>query len=481
MKIINTLQIPTTGFTAGTLSSDFYVEASTYTRLIVLGIADASGYTRSPTIPTFGGINFSQVNTLQRAASSPEIAVEMWYLLNPSVGTNTISLVGDASMGKEIKVSSWASGFKYFDFDASIYFDSSVGSNGTSENPSITLSASDAGLVISMLGSGTGSIPTNYSGGKATSLLPADYGDRTSVMSYFTTSTKADTSIWYEISNNDWGHIAASFFTGTTPPSPFSLDTLLYYEGTTTNYTCGTGTTLFVLGIIDSSYPRAVASIPTYGGIPMTNISRTRYDHGECAEEMFYILNPSVNTAYSVTVPDVASDHMIYLRCVSFKSNTEIGDIVAYDASAWDASTIARANPSTNITVSANSLVLSICGDGASNLPSAYSDASILPVDHGAYTSWMTWKNHVEAGTYNVWNTVGADDWGLVVGSWKLTSNPVVPKYWGGILKYYTGSIWQECTSTQYKYFTGSTWNTCPSTNFKVCDGTNWYPIRMQG
>jgi hypothetical protein len=213
------LQIPTgTGFTTGTVSGNYTCGAGS--TLLVLGVVDASGLARSNTTPTYGGINLSKINSTQKAASSPEVAVELWYILNPSTGSAySLSLVGDASLGKQLKAASFKSD------NGTPLLNASVGSNGTSANPSLTVSASTNGLVISVLGDGGASIPTAFSGGRAAALKTSDHGAYTSVMSYFMTSSNADASIWYTIGSDDWGSIAASF--SEAPYVPFTWGGIL--------------------------------------------------------------------------------------------------------------------------------------------------------------------------------------------------------------------------------------------------------------
>jgi len=86
----------------------------------------------------------------------------------------------------------------------------------------------------------------------------------------------------------------------------------------------------------------------------------------------------------------------------------------------------------------------------------------------------------------NYWwrvNATNATGSSAFTSSWKLTT--IAAKFWGGILKYWTGSApgngWQECPSSHFKYYSGTSWAKCPSINFKVYTGSAWYPIRIDG
>jgi hypothetical protein len=85
-------------------------------------------------------------------------------------------------------------------------------------------------------------------------------------------------------------------------------------------------------------------------------------------------------------------------------------------------------------------------------------------------------------GTNYYWkvNATNATGSSVYTNPWKFTT--IIPKIWGGILKYYNGVSWQECTSTQLKFYDGAQWKNCSSGNFKIiCTDSSWYPIRTQG
>lgn len=257
-----------------------------------------------------------------------------------------------------------------------------------------------------------------------------------------------------------------------------TIDTSLYATGAnqpqTMSYTCGAGSTLFVLGVVCNATVRA-GGVPTFGGIPMTIINVDTYDSGETISQLYYLLNPSTGSAYTVSVPNTGTARTLYLRGSSYKAQS--GYTTVYDASARAGST-GSANPSTNISVTAGGVAVQIAGDGLLTLPTAYTHPTILPVDHGALTSWMTYALPVGTATIRMGATVASDDWSLVTGSWKEEQLPPA-KTWGGILKYYNGSAWAECPNTMFKFYRNSTWTPCTSTNFKIYTQNAWYPIRM--
>jgi len=52
---------------------------------------------------------------------------------------------------------------------------------------------------------------------------------------------------------------------------------------------------------------------------------------------------------------------------------------------------------------------------------------------------------------------------------------------YGGVLKYWTGSSWQECPSTRFKYYKSGSWTVCASSKFHIYKSGAWYDIRMSG
>ena len=60
--------------------------------VLVVPIVVASATLRTGGDPSYNSRALTQMGTTQQAASSPETSVELWYLLNPPVGTANISV-----------------------------------------------------------------------------------------------------------------------------------------------------------------------------------------------------------------------------------------------------------------------------------------------------------------------------------------------------------------------------------------------------
>lgn len=258
-----------------------------------------------------------------------------------------------------------------------------------------------------------------------------------------------------------------------------SFDTSLYSTNATFDYTCGAGTTLLVLGIYAFTGTRTGAD-PTYGGVGLKMLGQAAFDYGEGSAELWYLSNPSTGSAYSITMGN-STTRTLALRASSYKAQSGYTSI--YDTSLWTNTT--GANPSHTINCSTGGVIVQICGHELSSLPSAYSDARILPVDHGTHNSWMQYKISPSNGNNTLSATQSSDEYVLITASFKEEYIPSSPIEWGGILKYYNGAEWTECPSNNFKIYLNSTWQTCPSTKFMIYrtdkDPSNWYPIRFQG
>jgi hypothetical protein len=79
--------------------------------------------------PTWNGLTFTQANSTQKAAASPEASAELWYLINPPAATASLSIpnTGSATVFREVVGFSSATG--------SSAFLNANGGNNTAANP----------------------------------------------------------------------------------------------------------------------------------------------------------------------------------------------------------------------------------------------------------------------------------------------------------------------------------------------------------
>ena len=205
-----------------------------------------------------------------------------------------------------------------------------------------------------------------------------------------------------------------------------TFDTSLYATGSsnpqTMSFTCGAGTTLFVLGIGVAGSTARTAGTPTFGGIQMKSIGALT--NTEASGELWYHLSPSTGAAYTVSVPNAATSKTLYLRGASMKAAA--GYTSAYDASASVAATTAE--PSIGIVASVTGdAILQQYSTGLQTIPTVgneYPGQYILRVDHGNYGTAMQWYTTPGAATYIMGYKSGgtSDDYVLITASFKEIS-----------------------------------------------------------
>lgn len=101
-------------------------------KVLVLMIKTVGATNRAGGSPSFGGQAMTQANSTQKAVTSPEAGCELWYLLDPPIGSNTCTIpnTGAATIFYTLataRASSSATG--------SVALDGANGGNATATNP----------------------------------------------------------------------------------------------------------------------------------------------------------------------------------------------------------------------------------------------------------------------------------------------------------------------------------------------------------
>src|SRR5438477_6834894 len=115
--------------------------------VMVLLIKTVGATNRAGGPPTFGGIPFTQANSTQKAAASPEASAELWYLLNPPIGTFLCNVpnTGAATLFITTEAGQAQAGM-------TSALDGASGGNNTSTNPTpgaiVTTANGDIGWAI---------------------------------------------------------------------------------------------------------------------------------------------------------------------------------------------------------------------------------------------------------------------------------------------------------------------------------------------
>jgi hypothetical protein len=193
----------------------------------------------------------------------------------------------------------------------------------------------------------------------------------------------------------------------------------------TLSYTCGSGATLLVLGIVIAGATIRSGGAPTYNGVAMTQVGSTRIAT-ETNVAMYYLANPSTGSAYTISVPNTGLQ-TLYLIASSYKAASGY-------SSTLDISNGSRvvdpgsANPSCSVTTTANGdVVVDILGHGLDTPPTANNWTLLSSTDDGAYSDNAQYALQATAGAIAFSWTAAVDDWAIVVGSFKEVGPPVAP------------------------------------------------------
>ena len=193
----------------------------------------------------------------------------------------------------------------------------------------------------------------------------------------------------------------------------------------TQSYTCGSGATLLVLGIVTAGNTARTGGAPTYNGVAMTQVDSTRIAT-EVNVEMWYLADPSTGSAYTISVPN-SNTRTLYVTASSYKAAS--GKTSILDVSNGGQDTTGSANPYVCVTTTADGdAIVDILGDGLDTAPTANDGAYTLlySTDDGAYSDNAQYRLQPAAGMDCPDWTVASDDWAMVVGAFKEVTAGVV-------------------------------------------------------
>lgn len=174
--------------------------------LLIVGIACANGSTvRAGGAPTYNGVTMTQAGSTQKAASSPEGSAELWYLISPTTGSSqTISIPNTGSAPIYAEASSWIA-----PNGRTAALDQTSGSNGTSANPSQSVTPTVPGaLVYAVMFNGRDTAP---SANNRVNLNRTDEGAFSDSNQYTIVGQPTATACSWTVASDDWGMIVASF------------------------------------------------------------------------------------------------------------------------------------------------------------------------------------------------------------------------------------------------------------------------------
>jgi hypothetical protein len=157
---------------------------------------------------TYGSQTLSQANSTQKAAASPEASTELWYLVNPVVGSATLTIpnAGGLTVFYQIATAKAPAG------GASV-FSVAWGTNGTSANPSPgTAALPEAGnIIFATVASGAQAwAPSAQTGTVIQNTDDGVHGGGTQYLIVNTPVPGGQAMSWTQASD-DWGAVAAAF------------------------------------------------------------------------------------------------------------------------------------------------------------------------------------------------------------------------------------------------------------------------------
>ena len=155
---------------------------------------------------TFAGLTLTQANSTQKAASSPEAGAELWYLLNPPIGswTATIPNTNAATIFYTLATGKAALGGRSA-------FDTANGGNATSTNPTPgAVTVSEAGEILFAITAGGWQTwaPSSQAG---TIIANTDDGAHGGGEQYALPALGSFTLNWTFGTSDDWGAVVAAF------------------------------------------------------------------------------------------------------------------------------------------------------------------------------------------------------------------------------------------------------------------------------
>lgn len=160
--------------------------------------------------PTYNGTALTQASTTTYYVTSPETNIEMWYLINPSIGTYNVSIPNNGSLDVSLITSRFSPAL-----GASVAFIDAQSNTGVSTAPG-SATHSDyhyEDLMVAMFASGSDSTATYCTGTQL--IVQQDRGTYIAGAAYrqfsFMTIPTAYSISWGNLTNEDWAVVSGVF------------------------------------------------------------------------------------------------------------------------------------------------------------------------------------------------------------------------------------------------------------------------------
>lgn len=183
--------------------------------LLVLALKITNSNNRAGGSPTYGSQTFTQADTTRKAVSTPECSAELWYLIDPTPGSATITIPNTGA----ISVAHVTAAAKASGGGGKTFFVNATGNNGTSTNPTPGALASGHSNNIFFAVCCSGGTTFNPSaqggtgyGGTGTSLGNFDDGASGGGHQYLIQDAPGSATLsWTYNVTDDWGAVVACF------------------------------------------------------------------------------------------------------------------------------------------------------------------------------------------------------------------------------------------------------------------------------
>ena len=386
---------------------------------------------RTGSTPTYDSSNMTDSGQ-GRVNYGYESHIEMWYIVNPSSGSNNISVPNDDGISIALGVSA------YTGVNTSDPLDTSAENGSTSAGSGIReceITTSAAGkLIVDMLEDGESTVPTNNS---HTLIYSVDIGAATINSQYTTDDGSSGITLEYTpYDTDDWAMIVCAF----NPAPAWALTASDTQDDSSSNpvtlaFDCN-GADLLIVGLNDEFNTRSGAV--TYDGVNMTDSGQGLIGGGvEAYTEVWYLVNPS-SGSNNISIPN-SSSMEIAIVCSAW---TGVNTSDPLDTSAENHST--GTDASCNITTgSAGKLIVDMLSHGSNDVPSANSHTLIATQDIGFRVCGSQYTTgDGSSGITLTWTTGTSANWGVIV----CAFNPAGGEETEPVLMRYTGAEWVPAT-----------------------------------
>ena len=212
-------------------------------------------------------------------------------------------------------------------------------------------------------------------------------------------------------------------------------------QGRDLSYTCGSGATLLVLGIVVDglTVPARTGGAPTYNGVALTQAgTNAQASGGETTVELWYLLNPPTGSAYTIHIPD---DNNVYFTAEASSYKAASGYTSGLRTADIASGTSTNPTGPTHTGLASGDVIVAAIGSGATTWnPSGRTGVQLYDVDDGSYGDGGQYLIKTDANnTAMAWTFGTSDDWAIVSAVFKeaqLTTGALA-----GTLAAVTGSV----------------------------------------